>query len=362
MINIDLSCLYVLGMLTVLNYVLNRLLYQPVLTNFHQRRDHIISMRREARSHTETARIIRLETHAILTSEKRKAEAERRHIREMTEAEARAMVEDAIRRTEAFIESHRNSVENDKDRIRREIAEQVPEIKNWFRDRLLPICIAGCLATLGMIGSIPVTRAADPYVNPHGVRSDAALPAHGEPHAAPNGDTHGSNIRPDLEKAFNLLLLFIVFFMLLRKPVGNYFVHRAETVRKAIESATHELEFSNRELQSAEAERSDIESARKSILRKTTRQDRLMHEKILENAREKTRDIEEKSHTIKTLIDDRALQDMNAEVVDRILEQLTCEFSCGIDEETDRKLVVECIRRLEKLPSGGGLTCAKHPC
>jgi len=354
MINIDLSCLIVLGILTVLNVLLNRILYKPILSNFHQRRDHIVSLRKEARSNSETARIIRLETHALLTTARRRANAEKRRRLDETEAEAQQRVADAVARCNTSVENHRQTLRKEMDAARSHLTGQSKEISAWIRNKLVPVCLAVFLGICSGYAMVSGAQAADPYFDPGERREVPDIGVRDRDSDRAGETRHPVTILTDLEKAFNLFILIVLLFFFLHKPVSRFFDHRKTTVRRALESTEHELTFSSRELQTAEKERGNIDSAKKSIRRKCDRESRIKREEILKEAEQKIRRIEERARKIRRSIEQDIMLDLNRDVVMETVGRVMDDFSIGLDADIDRRLVNECIRQLETLPPHGG--------
>ena len=248
-----------------------------------------------------------------------------------SETDSRKKIQETLRACETELSSYRNHLEAELEQEKQSTEQRIADLSGLIRRKLIPGLIA-CLLLTGGIGS-------------------ASSPSHAEADSSRESEHGGIS---ELARTVDFVLMAGLLVFLLRKPVGTALTSRINAIRDSLETSRKRQENAQQEtirmrerVQSLPAEKSridqdaaqQIDQIRDSFRRMTVERIERMHQDCKRQLRSQF---------------NAARKDLRRHISEEAIRRVRLDFEKGVSVEADRKMVSECIDRMNEFFSGKG--------
>ncbi|MCD4653776.1 hypothetical protein K8T06_07555 [bacterium] len=334
MVSIDLTVFVILGMLLILNWVLTRLLFKPVMANMQSRREHLQRLHQQATSKFASATALETKNNIALEHARSIADKKGKALLNKARIDADTMVDESRELTELSISIYSTNVLEQEKLVRRQMKQETKKVAVLIRNKLLPIILA-FIFTIFCPVILFATELADETSNDH----------------------RSADIYDDLEKTVNFIVMAAILYFLLRKRISVVLTSRSQKIQSAFDQFNTELSQGKIAVAQSINHEKNIQEEISSIYLHVGYRARVLARHILKISRKKTQQMKTYETKEKDIIEKQAFLLLNKDIVSDAMEQLSTSFLDGISIEEDRRLVKECISQLDNCINNEGLSC-----
>lgn len=329
MFNLDLSIFVILGMLVVLNWILTRLLYNPILENYHQRQSELNTMAEEADRNNQRTGALISKMEKQLDSARLDAELEEKQILQKCEEQAHEELHAKLVDSHECFVACRSMLSADEEEIAQDLQSSVAKMASMVKDSLLPLIL---LVSVSLIWNSDVTAASGGTSSEH----------------------HAVTIHADLERLFSFLVMSTILFIFLRKPIRKFFINRRINIKHSLKQTKIDL-LNSREAVQEVAEQEVLITDKINHLFETARsRAKSVGEEVLQNSRNQIQKIQNQHDNECEFLRLQAFQKLKHRIVSDTVSHVYRDLETGIPRETDRKIVQHVIDQLDNFLDSPG--------
>ncbi len=317
MISIDHTLAYQIVVFFVLLYVLNRLLYRPVMDVLEERRQRTEGTLKEAERLEESARKGFEEYDRRFKDGVAKAQEERARIREKAIAEGNSIVESARRDIQAELEKTKKELERTEKGVVSSLRESIPAISRTIAEKILDRRIAPLVLV---------------------VLSPGVVFAGGGAQQGAGGMGW---------KIFNFLLLVLAGWYVWKRWVKGLLEERSEKIKTAIEEAERVKKEAEQKLKEYEQKMASFEERMEEVRRRIIEEAEAERDRIIKEAHLTVESLREQARRSVEQEVRKARMRVHREVVEMAIEMARSVLEENITREDQERIIKAYIERLK---------------
>ncbi len=328
MVSIDLSLFVEIVIFLSLLFTLDRIFYRPVLAKISERKQRLVEEKTTLDGIQSNELILKNNIQSKLTGAHQTAEQFHtdtlRKVENITADQISKLSSEYNEKTLAYTQKTEKNIECS----RQEITPQIEPLARQFIKKLLPLVI--CIFLMGF----PVFGAL------------AESPGHGaDSHDSEHAEEHAGI--SETWRAINFIVMVSILLLLTRKPISRALLNRSEGIRNTLQESTLAIESASGDLSQLETRLSEVETEASEIVHKSAAQTEELQKQLENDGLAKLEKIKMIGNKQLEMISQKAFESLNTDTVSKALEKAVDILSEGIDLETDRNLVSDCIDKLD---------------
>ncbi len=322
MVSIDYSVFIQIVIFLTLLFSLNHLLYQPVMAKIAERKRILSEDKDAAGTANREHQQIQTDIQHQLQAAERKAEetyVEKMRIIESHTKETLHQTSQELKEEELH---YTQEIQKSMISIRAELDTESSSLAHRMIRKLLPVMILGIL-----IGPPGFTAEHSPGEDPG------------------HQTTHGGGMN-ERARSVDFVLMVGILYVLLRKPIGGALQNRTSAIDRTLKESAENKQIADQQLQMIKTRYHTIASEISVIEKKTDMEIEEQEQNAAQEMAGKIERIRQHAQHQKKSLACAAERQIKEQVVSKALEMVQQQLSTGLDKETDRRLVDDCIRQL----------------
>jgi len=328
MVSLDLTSFIILGILIILNWILTELLFKPVMVNMQNRREYLQKLKQETSDKNHSAIEIEKETNQALDEARQKANLNGQTILDQAKHDAETQIDKSRNLVEQALLEHNQKLTNQKHLVHEQIKPDLDKITVSIKKKLLPLFLIVTFS-LGLPSFFSVTSAKEDI------------------------EQHKADVSNDLEKAVDFSIMAAILFILLRKPISKALKNHSENIESTLEESKSDLKSSNAAVTFSRHHKENVHDKINQINSDAEKQARDLAQEVIEKTKRKNAQLKNYATTEKKSIEENVFLSLNRDIISDAMEKIHADFKTGIDKETDRKLIKDCLLKLDLYISNG---------
>jgi F-type H+-transporting ATPase subunit b len=320
MVSIDGSLFAEIGIIILMIFILNRLLYRPLLSTLEDRRKRL----ENEQNHFESIRSAGLSIETEITETLRIArETAQKNIQDAViemERSNRKKISETREKTEKRLAENHQNVQKTVETTQKSLQSEITNLTGTFIAKIMPVFLVIYLLT--------------------GTLCLASETQHSEA-VHPSSESHEGGIS-ELARAVDFVAMAALLTYLLRKKVTAVLSGRILSIKSSLASSKQRIETAEKQLEEAKIRKKSIETELQTIAAEGKTREQKLIAKLTSQANLMIDKINRDTEMLIEAEINEAQAAIQQFIVDQSISNVRAHFSSGLDIQTDQRLI-ECF-------------------